>query len=271
MPKEKVMQLLKTDRVYFDGKPDVYLEAFAIVGDNRPKKSAMLIIPGGGYHHVCLTYEGESVALSYVSQGVNAFVLNYRAEICDVFPSHLEYAAWAMAYIKDHAEEFDVDPERVFALGFSAGGHLCASLAVMHKIAEKNLGYPENYAKPRGTVLCYPVVSAYSPTHEGSFANLLNKPFSELSDEERRKFSIECNVTSETPPAFIWHTAEDTAVPPIGSLHLAEAYLSAGVPVTMHLYPYGAHGIGLATESSGVSQPIAKMWFSYSLEWMKTV
>ncbi len=271
------MFLLKTERIYLiDGVDDVFLEVYAVDDKRLAPRDAVLVIPGGGYEFVCLDREGEKTALAYVARGVNAFELNYRASKDDVFPMHLEYAALAMNYIREHAEEYNVNPERIFAEGYSAGGHLCGALATMHKFAEKRLGLPENAARPRGVVLSYPVITAYGPTHEQSFANLLNKPFAELTEEEKSLHSLERQVTPETPPAFIWHTATDGCVPVQGSLKYAMACADNGVPFTLHIYPYGPHAICLGTEYVGTptldaAQPLAEGWFDASIKWMKTV
>ncbi len=271
------MFLLKTERIYLiDGVDDVFLDVYAIDDKRLAPRDAVLVIPGGGYSYVCLDREGEKTALAYVARGVNAFELNYRASEKDVFPMHLEYAALAMNYIREHAEEYNVNPERIFAEGYSAGGHLCASLATMHGFVEKRLGLPENSARPRGVVLAYPVISAYIPTHGASIANLLNKPFSALTDEERDAYSLEKHVTSETPPAFIWHTATDKDVPVQGSLKYAMACADNGVPFTLHVYPYGPHGICLATDYTSTAtpestQPLAEGWLDASIKWMKTI
>ncbi len=271
------MFLFKTERIYLkDDDPGIYLDVYAVDDKRLNPRDAMLVIPGGGYSNVCLDREGEKTALAYVARGINAFVLDYRAGTDDVFPMHLESAALAMAYIKEHAEDYNVNPERVFAVGFSAGGHLCGTLATMNSFAEDRLGLPRNSARPRGIVMAYPVVSAFRPTHEGSFKNLLNKPFDALTDEERMIYSIEMNVKSDTPPAFLWHTATDPGVPVQGTLKLALAYANAKVPFTVRIYPYGPHGIGLGTDYSNngreeMIQPIASKWIEESIEWMKTV
>ena len=190
---------------------------------------------------------------------------------------HLEYAAVAMKWIKDNAESHNTNPERIFVSGFSAGGHLAANLTTDYAFIEAKLGYSKNTVKPKGAVLCYPVITAIGPCHKGSFVNLLNKPFEEITDEEKAYHSIENRVTSETPPAFIWHTSEDGAVPVHSSIKLGLAYANAGVPFSLHVYPYGPHGIALANEYSnpddGIerSQPLAERWLDDSIEWMKTV
>lgn len=272
------MFLMNTERVYlFEGNRDIYLDLYVINDTRLLSRDGMLVIPGGGYGGVCMDREGEKTALAYLARGINAYVLNYRCAKTDVFPMHLEYAARAMKWIKDNAKDHNTNPDRIFVSGFSAGGHLAATLNTKYNFIEEKLGYEKDEVKPRGAVLCYPVITAIGPCHKGSFTNLLNKPFEEISEEEKAYHSVENHVNSDTPPAFIWHTSEDGAVPVHSSLKLGMAYANAGVPFALHVYPYGPHGIALATEYSnahdGVNrvQPLAYGWLEDSIEWMKTI
>ena len=264
------------ERIYLDKEEKAYIETYVNTDSRKDPRDAILVIPGGGYHTVCLDREGECVAVAYASRGVNAFVLNYRVGEGVHYPNQLLDAAKAMAYIKENAEKYHINPDRVFAVGFSAGGHLCATLATLHGEAEELLGLPKGVARPRGVVLSYPVITALAPTNEASFQNLLGKPFSEITEEEKKHLSIEENITADTPPAFIWHTAEDKTVPPMGSFRLAEAYALCGVPVEMHLYPYGPHATAVGTYISSGGNPdyidskIAE-WIPESVAFMKTV
>ena len=222
------------------------------------------------------TYDVKKTALAYLARGVNAYVLNYRCAKEDVFPMHLEYAARAIKWIKDNGASHNTNPERIFVSGFSAGGHLAATLTTKYTFIEEKLGFEKDEAKPKGAVLCYPVITAIGPCHKGSFSSLLNKPFEEITEEEKIFHSAENHVNTETPPAFIWHTSEDGGVPVHSSLKLALAYADAKVPFSLHVYPYGPHGIALATEYSnpdgpGRVQPMAEAWLEDSIEWMKSI
>ena len=262
------------EKIYFD-KSDrrVFLEAYAVAEPSVAPRDAILIIPGGGYLMVSWR-EGVYTALDFLGKGVNTFILRYSTGEHAVYPRQLLDAGRALAYIKENASRYNINPERIFALGYSAGGHLLGTLTTLHSVAERELGYPEDYLKIRGAIFCYPVVTAYGKTHKGSFINLLKKPFEEYTDEERELLSIERNITPDTPPAFIWHTSQDQGVPIHGSLKLAEAYYDAGQPVELHVYPYGPHGICLANEvsSSGnpaLVQPRATAWVGEAFKWMK--
>ena len=272
------------ERIYLDPSDErVYIDTY-VANDKTITRDAMLVIPGGGYHGVATVREGEPVALAYFAKGFNAFVLNYRVSgyaeqpEADAYPSQLIDASRAILHIKQNAEKYGIDPERVFAMGFSAGGHLAGSLAVLHSEPEviAALGCAPGENRPRACVLSYPVVTAMANTHEGSFAHLMRKPFAEISEADRRRLSLEEQVDEHSAPLFIWHTAEDKAVPPIGSLLLAAKYIERSIPVSLHVYPYGPHGIALANLfTSGGNpnfvQPEAQGWLDTSVEWLNTL
>lgn len=266
------------ERIFFTELSDkVYIDTFVMETDGTSARDAVIIMPGGCYSATCMDREGERTALAYLARGVNAFVLQYITDpVSQIFPEHLCIAASAFAFVKSNAERFCINPKRIFMLGFSAGGHLCASYATKYSLAEKILGYAEGDLRPCGAILSYPVISAYQPTHTESIENLTRLPYASLSEDLRREHSIELQVKPDTPPAFIWHTAGDIGVTPHGSLKLAMAYLDAGVGVSLHLYPYGPHGMSLGEEhSSGGNpdyvQPQAARWLEESVNWMKSV
>lgn len=241
-------------------------------------KDAVLIFPGGGYAMVCDDREGAPIAEAYYERGLNAFVLHYAVGEEHRYPSHLVDASFAMVYLKKHADELGIDKNRIFTVGFSAGGHLSGSVAILHSdpTVLTSLGIEKGENKPCGSILAYPVVSAVCQTHLQSFEYLSGKPFNAISDDEKKKLSLELNVSEDSSPVFIWHTSEDQLVPMIGSLKLAEAYYNIGRPVALRIYPYGIHGLALANEltefgNPGFVQPLAQEWLDSSVEWMKTV
>ena len=270
------------ERIYLDDNDrNVYIDTY-VANDRKYLRDAILVIPGGGYSQVCTDREGEPIALAFVAKGMNAFVLNYRVTAggeVHPYPAQLIDASRAIVYIKRHASELGIDPERVFTVGFSAGGHLCGSLAILHSdervLAELGISKGEN--KPRAAILSYPVVSAFAHgTHHGSFEKLAALPFDDISEEKKRELSLECNVNEDSAPLFIWHTTEDAVVSAIGSLRLAESYIKAGRPVALRLYPYGCHGTALANEITRGEypesvQPMVEEWIEVTREWMKTV
>lgn len=263
-------------KVYFDpSDTSIYLTTYATPSNDLPAKDAILVVPGGGYGAVCTEKEGEPIALAYVAKGLCAFVLQYT-----VPPKHKDQplleVARAFAHIKENAKTYGINPDRIFVVGFSAGGHLVGTLSTKYKKAEELLGLPENFVRPKGTVYAYPVVTAMCETHIGSYKNLLGKPFEEIGEDVKKEYSLECCVDENTPPAFIWHTATDKTVPVFGSLRLAQSYVKAGVTVEMRLYPYGPHGMALAVEHDAFGHPEyvdarVSRWLSESVEWMKTI
>ncbi len=263
---------MKHERIYLDKeKREVFIDTY-ISENNMTAHPAMLVIPGGGYRMICSDREGEPIALAYLARGFNAFVLSYQVD--EKYPASLIDAARAVLYLKTHSDELCIDPSEIYAVGFSAGGHLAGSLAVMHSRPEllDALGCKAGDCRPCGVVLSYPVVSAMTDTHKGSFEMLSGLRFDDIPQAMRRSLSLEENVTLDASPAFIWHTYEDKTVPAYGSLMLAEAYLRAGVPATLHMYPYGCHGVALANEVTANApdtlQPLAEGWVDYSCKWI---
>ncbi len=258
-----------------DDDPSVTLTTY--VADEPWKiRDAILVIPGGGYSCVCDDREGEPIALSFLSKGVNAFVLKYSVGEKAKFPRPLADASLAMAYIKDHAEEFHIDPERIFCVGFSAGGHLSASLGTFWHLPEVDemTGLPHGKNKPRGMILCYAVLSAGEMAHKGSFYNILAT--TEPTEEALDRYSVEKHIDENTVPAFLMHTAEDTVVPVENALYTACALSKQKVPFEMHIYPKGPHGIALGNwltsrGNPGYEDETAERWVTDAVHWMKGI
>lgn len=255
---------------------EITLDSYVEEGSSG--RDAVLIFPGGGYAALSIEREGDLIAKAYFKRGLNAFVLQYAIGADFRYPSHLTDASFAIMYLKSEAERFGIDSDRIFTVGFSAGGHLSGSMAILHKDADvlTYLGIEKGANKPCGSILAYPVVSANVATHEGSFRMLAGKPFVDITEAERIKLSLETNVDEDSAPIFIWHTSEDNAVPVIGSLKLAEAYYSIGRAFSLHVYPYGVHGLALANEETSCGndswiQLLAQSWVDDSVKWMKSL
>ena len=173
------------------------------IGDELKKSPAMLVIPGGGYGCVCSDREGEPIALAYLARGFNAFVLHYSVGKDAPVNCPLAEASAAIAYIKRNAEKLSVDPEKVYVVGFSAGGHLCGSLATLWHRDEINdkagIEYGEN--RPTAVVLQYPVITALGKGHMNSFYNLLGTR--EPTREQLEYYSLEKHVDERSAPAII--------------------------------------------------------------------
>lgn len=256
---------------------DVYLEVYAAdrVGDYTSK--ALLVIPGGGYSCVCADREGEPIALAFLSHGFNAFVLHYSANGQKYFPGQLIEASLAVKHIKDHCEEYNIDPEKVFAVGFSAGGHLAASLGTLWHMREiyDAIDMPYGYNKPAGTMLIYPVISGVAEfSHVGSFRNLVG--VDEPSEELNRMCSIEKNVDERTVPAYILHTSNDQVVDVRHSLLLAAAFREAGKQFEMHIYPDAPHGVALGNKitkcwDEKFDNPCIAKWIENASAWADSI
>ena len=180
-------------------------------------------------------------------------------------------AALAIRHVREHAEEYGIDPKRILIIGFSAGGHLAASAGILWNspIVRDALGITEENEginRPDGMILCYPVITALEYRHKGSFRNLLGTGAEEPSEEARRTWSLELHVDETTPPAFLWHTVNDGGVPVQNSLLLGEALSRVGIPYEMHLFPDGRHGLGLAG-----GRPDVAVWAELSATWAKSL
>lgn len=212
------------------------------------KRPAVIVFPGGAYGGLA-GHEGEPIALRLAAQGICAFVLMYSVKHNGaVFPQALCEALTAVKFVRDHAEEFGIDPNNISTLGFSAGGHLCASTGTLwnHPCLDSYLEGDRRAYRPDKIVPCYPVITnAPGYGHKGSFGNLFCKTFEELTQEERDLVSLENQVNNESSPAFLWITAEDTTVNPLNPLYFAAEYIKRKIPCELYMYPHGPHGIGL--------------------------
>lgn len=208
------------------------------MGRENEMRPTILICPGGGYAH-CSEREAEPIALKFLNWGFNAIVLRYSCAP-HRYPIQLREVAAAFEEIYANAEEWHCDTNKVGIIGFSAGGHLIAHYSNAYNSDVVREVFP-NSKKPSFTLLAYPVISTDETfTHKGSFVNLLGEY---PTGEEALKFSCEKLVTKDTPPTFIWHTTTDQAVPVKNSLVYAAALADNNVPFSMHVYPYGVHGL----------------------------
>lgn len=259
------------------GRSEVTLEYFGIDDRSEPR-DAMLVIPGGGYGAVCSDREGYPIADAYRMQGMNAFVLHYS--VGDKIQSEIDplyQASLAMVHIKENAEKYNINPERVFCVGFSAGGHLAGSLATLWNRADvsEKLGANAGRNRPTGAVLCYAVTLGNSSDGCGmTFKNLLKDKATDA--QAVASFSLEKNIGDHTAPAFIMHTFDDALVPLDNALKLGLAYKDKNIPFEMHIYPHGPHGMALANKVTWIGNPdyvnpaIAR-WVEDSVKWMKTL
>lgn len=212
-----------------------------IQGENHTRP-AVLILPGGGYAYTS-EREAEPVALKFLTQGICAFVLHYSPAPAR-FPQSLCEALTAIAYIRENADEWKIDKDQIAVCGFSAGGHLGASVGVFwnRPFLESYIGMDREKVKPNKLILCYPVITSGELTHQGSMDSLLgNNKEADLLE----LVSLEKQVTKDVPPSFIWHTYEDGAVPVQNALLFANALVKEDIPVELHIYRRGGHGLSL--------------------------
>jgi acetyl esterase/lipase len=213
----------------------------------RANGAAVIVCPGGGYGFLATEHEGKDVALWLNTLGVTALVLKYRLGPQYHHPAMLQDAQRAIRTVRARANEWHLDPHRVAVLGFSAGGHLASTVATHFDNGQPDASDPLDRpsCRPDLAILIYPVIALATPYgHAGSLKSLLgDRPAQELIES----LSNERQVTPDTPPTFLAHTNEDTGVPAENSLLFALALRKAGVPVELHLFEKGPHGLGLGT------------------------
>lgn len=254
---------------------EIYLQEtikVAVIGHLpwQKKRPCLLVCPGGGYWS-CSRREAEPVVLNFLPEGFNAFILTYSVGGDHHFPTQLREVAAAMELITENAADWCCDPERIAIMGFSAGGHLAAHYTNYYHCKEVREWFPES-KKVAACLLGYPVITA-DPNycHRGSIAQMAG--YFPITEEDLPKFSCEYQVTENTPPTFIWHTAEDAVVPVENSLFYATALSKHKVSFEYHVYPYGCHGRSTADmQTCAEIEPgmdYLKDWLSASKKWLK--
>ncbi|MDD3154471.1 MAG: alpha/beta hydrolase [Victivallaceae bacterium] len=244
-----------------EGDFQPYLKFFPVDDRVRP---CVLVCPGGGYS-MRAAHEGDPVAEAYNAQGFHAAVVEYRVAPAR-YPKPQQDAIRAIQLLRYHAESWHIRPDRIAILGFSAGGHLAGSVGVLFdkiEVAAED-GADAMDKRPDALVLCYAVLLTHSQfAHEGSAMNLLGDP--DYWDMNKRR-SVDCvdQISAMTPPAFLWHTADDGCVPVQNSLRFLDRMRQFGHPCEMHIFPHGSHGLGLAPACEDVRQ-----WLLLSADFLK--
>ncbi len=223
------------------------------LGHEDWKRPAVIVVPGGGYGYASKR-EADCVATRFLAAGYQVFVLTYLCQPDGVhYPEQLLELASSVDYIRKHAEVMKVNPDEIFAVGFSAGGHLVANLAVDHQNVSQKAGRPLD-CKLTAVGLCYPVISKIHG-HQGSYQNLLDGYTEEAKEELLKVLNLDEMVNEQTPPAFLWATAKDTCVPPDNALRYAFALDKLGIDYELHIYPCGNHGLGTCDFETNVVNP----------------
>ncbi len=218
------------------------------------KKPAVIICPGGGYTHVAMQHEGTPFAYYLEKRGYQPFILRYRVHPA-LYPEPQMDLLAVISYIRLHAIEYDVDPDRIAVIGFSAAGHLCASAAALYdeimplvraEALRTGLVTPEEADSLDGhfksLILGYPVVTfEKGVTHESSFEHLTG-----WREDLRKGLSVENLIAPGFPSTFIWHNEDDGAVPVENSKRLDAVLTDKNIPHELHLYPTGGHGVSMA-------------------------
>ena len=244
------------------GHPEATLEGYILDCDislgqdyNRP---AIVVCPGGGYAYCC-PREAEPVALRYAAQGFHAFILRYSVGWDAANFSPLTEVSWVIGHLRENAERWHIDPEKIAVCGFSAGGHLA--------LASGLLG--EN--KPNAMILGYPAVNI--PNYPGvNFMLQLLTGRKEVTDADAAYFSLENHITKTSPPVFLAATAEDMLTA-YGALPVAQAYSKLGLGYELHIFQHGPHGYALAdmTSADGSSRQLNAAfahWHDLSVRWL---
>ncbi|MBR0443474.1 MAG: alpha/beta hydrolase [Clostridia bacterium] len=245
----------------------------SVPGKPYPPRRAMIVCPGGGYAHLS-TREDEPIALTWANAGFQTFILHYGINENAKNFGPLVEACLAIRYVREHAEAWNIDPDRIFITGFSAGGHLAASAGTLwdHEAVRAAFGdVPTRMGRPDGTVLCYHVISSGEFAHRGSMYHLTRQ---DATDEEQAPYSLENFVDADTAPSFLWHTANDPVVPSMNSILYAAALAKRSIPYELHIYPDGVHGLSLCDERTwdnvpALINPVAHGWVELAVRWAK--
>ncbi|GAA0177690.1 alpha/beta hydrolase [Clostridium sediminicola] len=243
------------------------MDTYILSGEK--KRPAILVCPGGGYEFTS-EREAEPIAMKFNAAGYHTFVLNYSVSPRK-HPQPLLDVSRAMCIIRENSEEWKIDGDRIAVCGFSAGGHVAASLAVHFEkdYLFNTLLINKGMNKPNALILSYPVITSGEFAHKGSFKNLIGE---EGREELRQHLSLEFQVNANVPPTFLWHTFEDSAVPVENTLLFATALRKNNIPFELHVYPEGPHGLSLATEETGnenmPSMPHVATWIELCVQWL---
>lgn len=251
---------MKCERIYFPDKENVYLDCYILDGGLKLGQSmerpAVVICPGGGYVYLS-PREAEPVAMAYAAKGIHAFVLNYSLAFEAVGFQPLKEMDWAIGLIRERAEEWNIDKNKILSCGFSAGGHLALASGLIGK------------EKPNGMILGYPAADL-SGLGDMMVQFLVGKDAPK--DEACKWLNLTQQVTKDAPALFVFSTGEDAMTRKM-TLDLVTAYEQQGLLYEYHMFQKGPHGYSLANEacadgSSQVISPHVGKWFDMSVEWI---
>lgn len=265
-PEHKTILLWPNGAPGAKGTADIDKPSLTIypVSSANKVETGVVVFPGGGYVNLAMDHEGRQIAEWLNKLGIPAFVLEYRLGPKYHYPVELWDAQRAIRYVRAHVNDYGIRSDRIGIWGFSAGGHLASTAGTHFDNGDHNTGDPIDAvsSRPDFMILAYPVITMMDPyVHHGSLHALLgDKPDPALV----RSLSNETQVTSRTPPTFLFATANDNVVPVENSVQFDEALNRAGVPAEMHIYLKGPHGVGLAQ-----NDPVLRTWPDRLADWLK--
>ncbi|MDR1482922.1 MAG: alpha/beta hydrolase [Synergistaceae bacterium] len=230
-------------------------------GSEKNRRAGVIICPGGGYE-IIAPREGMPVAREFERHSLRAFVLNYSLTPVPLGMRPVRELAWAVRTLRERSGELGFPGDKVVVCGFSAGGHIAASLGVHwknRKIFPESPG--DSLHRPDAMILAYPLITPGSLPPEGA-GYIMAKLLDDSTSVDL--FSLDKHVTSGAPPTFIWHTAADSLVPVRNSISFFEALNSEGIPAELHIYPRGDHALALAAKDPHIAG-----WLAQSVEWLK--
>lgn len=256
---------MKTFHMNVPGSKNATLDGYILdcdlaLGQYRARP-AIIVIPGGGYVY-CSRAEGEPVAMAFAARGFHTFVLRYSTGFDAAGFRPLEEISWAIGYVREHAEQWCIDPEKIVSCGFSAGGHLALSSGLL----------AEN--KPNAMILGYPAASAPSIKGADFMLKLLTGK-QEVTEADAAPFDLVAQITKDAPPVFIVATAQDMLTK-FGALPISQKYSELNLPYELHIFGHGPHGYSLANEttsdgSSRYMNAAFAQWQDLSVEWLHKI
>ncbi|WP_317173579.1 alpha/beta hydrolase [Flavobacterium sp. ANB] len=264
-PDYKEKEIIKDGKVQSTSLVSIPTLSVFLPSGIKLNQTAVIILPGGGYQHLAIDKEGTKVAEWFNSLGIVAFVLKYRLPSDLIMTNKnvgpLQDAQEAIRVVRQNAAKWNIDPNKIGVMGFSAGGHLASTLSTHYddRVYETS---SKVSARPDFSLLIYPVISMQNDiTHKGSQVSLLGE---NASQELIDSYSNEKKVTAQTPPAFLIHATDDGAVLPENSINYYLALKKNGVTAELHLYEKGGHGFGLGVNDT------SKFWTKSCEEWLKS-
>lgn len=233
---------------------------------HRSKFPCVVVCPGGGYQMLS-EREADPVALRYFAAGFQVFILRYSVKEHAGAFTPLKELSETLCNLRAHAEEWDIEKNKIAVCGFSAGGHLTGTLGTLWNHTDFLRLYDNRGGmnRPNAIILSYPVIMSEGRTHIQSIETVSrNMP----EGIDREIFSVDKQVTKDTPPTFIWHTVADHAVPVENALSLMTALQAQGISFEAHLFPSGEHGISVCTEEVGTYDAYNAAWMDMSIKWL---